>query len=57
MMIDTPVIVKSTYTLEGKPIQKVKEISNIFERYHQAKSGLSVFQVVNTVWVLRRFAL
>ena len=52
-----PLKIKNLHDLQDVPeIKTSEEVSTIFERYHQAKSGLSVFQIVNSVWVLRQFS-
>ena len=51
-----PVTLKNLHDLRLLPdLDTEEEVSSVFERYHYEKSGLSVFKVINSVWVIRIF--
>ena len=51
-----PVDIKRLRDLRRLPkLDTEEEISDIFEKHHYEKSGLSVYEIVNLVWVIRLF--
>lgn len=51
-----PIEFKNLHDLQLLPnLNHEEEVSSLFEKYHQEKSGLSVFKIINSVWVCRLY--